>query len=139
MVNLIPDSHRYLLDDPVYVVATTVMPDGQPQSSVVWWDSEGDYVRINTITGRQKARNLQRSPKITLLAMDPKTPYRWMEVRGVVESIVEEGGREHIEKLSWKYEGKKFYGGYTQRDPDSETRVVVNIRPTRVIIYPAGG
>jgi PPOX class probable F420-dependent enzyme len=137
MVSLIPDSHRYLLDDPIYVVATTVMKDGQPQSSVVWWDSEGEYIRINTTTARQKARNLGRNPKITILALNPKDPYHWMEVRGVVESTSEEGGRDHIETLSWKYTGQKYYGGYTQRNPADETRMIVSIRPVKVLVYPS--
>jgi PPOX class probable F420-dependent enzyme len=132
----IPDSHRYLLDDPVYVVATTVMPDGQPQSTIVWWTSDGDHVLLSTIKGRQKAKNMERDPKITIMAVDPKDPYKWMEVRGVVESMVEEGGRDLIEKLSWKYENKPFYGGYTTRTPESETRLVVRIRPTKIVVYP---
>ena len=132
----IPDSHKALLEDPVYVVATTVMPDGQPQSTVVWWDSEGDYIRINTARGRQKDKNLLTNPKITIMAVDPKDPYHFLEVRGTVESIVEEGGREHIEKLSWKYMGQKYYGGYNKwKKPEDETRLIVNIRPTKIVTH----
>ena len=133
MVALIPDSHQDLLDRRVFVTATTLMPDGTPQSSVVWWDYEGDLIRVNTARGRQKEKNLLRNPKITLLAVDPDDGYRWLEIRGVVESITEEGGRDHIEKLSRKYENQKYYGGFnTRRNPEDETRVIVNIRPVRV-------
>ena len=132
----IPDSHKALLDGPVYVVATTVMPDGQPQSTVVWWDSEGDYVRINTARGRQKEKNLLDNPKITIIAVDPKDPYHFLEVRGVVESISEAGGQDHIEKLSWKYTGQKYYGGFNNwKKPEDEIRLVVNIRPTKIITH----
>lgn len=133
MVALIPDTHQDLLDRPIYVVATTLMPDGTPQSSVVWWDYEGDTIRLNTVRGRQKDKNLQRDPRITILAVDPANGYHWLEVRGVVESVVEEGGRDHIEKLSWKYQNEKYYGGFNKvRKPEDETRLIVNIRPVRV-------
>lgn len=135
MALAIPDSYKELLDGPVYVVVTTVMPDGQPQSTVVWWDSEGDYVRINTARGRQKDKNLLANPKITIMAVDPKDPYHFLEVRGVVESITEAGGREHIEKLSWKYTGQKYYGGFNQKKPEDEVRLVVNIRPTKIVTH----
>ena len=62
MVNLIPESHRYLLDDPVYVVATTVMPDGQPQSTPVWFNREGDCLLINTMAGKPMATPMPRKP-----------------------------------------------------------------------------
>ncbi len=137
MTATIPESHRDLLDGPVYVVATTVMPSGQPQSTIVWWDSEGDFVRINTVVGRQKEKNLARNSKITIMAVDPKDPYRWMEVQGTVDFMVEEGGREHIESLSHKYTGQKYYGGYNKTTrPEDQTRVIVNIRPTKVVVYP---
>jgi PPOX class probable F420-dependent enzyme len=134
---LIPDTHKDLLEGPIYVVATTVMPDGQPQSSVVWWDYDGDFVRINTTRGRQKEKNLMKNPKITIIAVDPKNPYHWLEVRGVVDSMVEAGGRDHIESLSMKYTGQKYYGGFNKTvKPEDQVRVIVNIRPTRVIAYP---
>src|SRR5215207_2684187 len=107
MVALIPESHQDLLERRVFVVATTLMPDGTPQSSVIWWDYDGDYIRMNTATGRQKEKNLLDNPKITLVALDPDHGYRYIEIRGVVESVTPEGGREHIEKLSWKYENQK--------------------------------
>ncbi len=83
MPAIIPDSHKSLVDNPVYVVLTTLMPDGQPQSSVVWWDSEGEYVQVNTIRGRQKERNMVRDGRVTIVAVDPTNPYHWLEVRGV--------------------------------------------------------
>lgn len=138
MISLIPDTHKDLLDNPIYVVLTTVLPDGQPHSSVVWWDSEGEYVRVNTARGRQKDKDMQRNPKVTITAVDPTDPYRWIEVRGVVEEMTEEGGVDHIEKLSWKYVNQKYYGGFAPAEKrQQETRVTVNIRVTKVVAYPA--
>jgi PPOX class probable F420-dependent enzyme len=135
MVALIPETHQDLLDRPIFVVVTTLMPDGQPQSTVVWWDYDGDYVRFNTAKGRQKEKNLLDNPKVTILALDPQNGYHWLEIRGEVESITEAGGREHIEKLSQKYTGQKYYGGFNNYSkPEDETRLIVNIRPKKVTV-----
>jgi len=136
MSESIPDSYRDLFEKPVYAVLTTIMPDGQPQSSVVWTDYDGQYVRVNTTRGRQKDRNMQRNPKVSILLMDPENPYRWIEVRGQVDRGTEEGAVDHIEALSWKYKGQKYYGGFRKKTPDQETRVIYRITPTRVMIYP---
>jgi PPOX class probable F420-dependent enzyme len=132
----IPESYRDLLERPVYAVLTTVMPDGQPQSTVVWVDYKGEQVRINTARGRQKDKNLTRDPRVSVLLMDPQDPYRWIEVRGRVDEGTEDGAVDHIESLSWKYKGMKYYGGYSKRNPADETRVTYKITPTRVLIYP---
>jgi PPOX class probable F420-dependent enzyme len=130
---MIPASHQDLLDRPIYVVATTLMPDGQPQSTVVWWDYDGDFIRINTAEGRQKPRNIRRDPKITLLALDPNNGFHWLEIRGVVEEMTTEGGVEHIEALSRKYTGHGYYGDFnTHSSPETETRLLVKIRPVKV-------
>ncbi|NWF69865.1 MAG: PPOX class F420-dependent oxidoreductase [Chloroflexi bacterium] len=137
MMALIPDSHKDLLERPVYVTLTTVLPDGQPQSSIVWWDSDGDYVRINTTRGRQKEKNMRRNARVSILALDPENPYRWLEVRGTVEDITPDGAVEHIEKLSQKYQGKIYYGGFAPAERrGQEERLTVKIRPTKVVIFP---
>jgi PPOX class probable F420-dependent enzyme len=132
----IPDTHRDLLEKPVYAGLTTVMPDGQPQSTVVWLDYDGQYVRLNSARGRQKDRNIKRNPKVTILLIDPENPYRWLEVRGTVDEITEEGAVDHIEKLSWKYKGQKYYGGFAKATREQETRVMYRMRPTKVTAYP---
>ncbi len=137
----IPASHKDLFEKPVYVVATTVMKDGQPQSTVVWADYDGEYVRINTVRGRQKDKNLRENPKITIVAVDPQNPYRWIEVRGTVEEMTEEGAVDHIESLSRKYNnGRGYYGDYNTRTTrEQETRVTVKIRATHVLTFPRQG
>ncbi len=128
----IPDSHKDLLEKPVFAILTTLMPDGQPQSTVVWVDYDGEYVRFNTARGRQKHKNLQRDPRVSIALIDPTTGYRWMELRGTAEEL-KDGGREHIEQLSWKYEGQKYYSGFnTRTKPEDETRVMYRVHLTRV-------
>lgn len=131
----VPDSHKDLFEKPYYAIVTTVMPDGQPQSTVVWADYDGENVRFNTARGRQKDKNLQEDPKVTLVVVNPTDGFNWIEVRGVAE-VTEVGGREHIEALSQKYSGQKYYGGFNQwAKPEDETRLVVTIRATKVNVH----
>jgi PPOX class probable F420-dependent enzyme len=134
MTNTIPDSHRDLLDGPVYVTVATVMPDGQPQMTIVWANYDGTFVKINTARGRQKDKNLIARPQATLLALDPNDGFRWLEVRGVVAERTEEGAVAHIDELCRLYTGKSsYYGDYQPAEKrHQETRVIFKIRPFRV-------
>lgn len=125
----IPESHVDLLVRPVVVALATVQQDGQPHVTPVWADLKNGYIRINTAAGRQKWTNLLSRPQVTVLAIDPTDPYRWMEIRGKVASHTEEGADEVINLLAKKYLGVDVYPGHT---PD-ETRVTFLIEPTRVI------
>ena len=131
----VPDSHRDLLDRPIVVALVTLMPDGQPQATPVWCDYDGTYVIINTARGRQKDRNMKARARVTVLSIDPDDPYRWLEVRGKVEDVTEQGGVETINRLAKKYRGvDQYYGGVTPIERrDQETRVNFLIKPTRVL------
>ena len=130
----VPDSHRDLLVRPIHGILSTMMPDGQPQSSMVWVDYDGTHVLINTALGRQKCRNMQANSKVTLLVVDPEKTDRWIEVRGRVAEITTEGAIPHADKLAQRYMGKQhFYGGvYEAEWRHYETRVIVKIEPVRV-------
>lgn len=126
----IPDSHRRLLEEKVFAMLGTVMPDGQPQVHPVWVDYDGEYVRINTARGRQKDENLQRHPQATVLLIDTAAPFFWMEIRGqVVERIEGQEAEDHIDALSYKYTGRETYAN---RKPGM-VRVLYKIEPTRVV------
>ena len=130
----IPDSHKDLLEGPVHVSLATVMPDGQPQVTVVWCNYDGEHVLVNTARGRQKDENMRQRPQVTVLAVDPEDPYRWIEVRGTVEEMTEEGAVEHIDELARLYKNVPEYYGYsapTARQ-NQETRVKIKIRPIHV-------
>ncbi len=132
---VIPDTHKDLVEKPYYAIVTTVMPDGQPQSTVVWADYDGNNIRFNTARGRQKDKNLIDNPKVTMAIVDPTNGFHWLEVRGIAE-VTEEGGREHIESLSQKYTGQKYYGGFnTYSTPESETRLVVTINASKLSLH----
>jgi PPOX class probable F420-dependent enzyme len=105
----------------------TLMPDGRPQVTPVWCDFDGTYVRINSAKGRVKDRNMRRDPRVTLAIQDPENPYRYLEVRGRVAEITEDGADAHIDSLAKKYLGVEKY---PHRRP-GETRVIYKIQVER--------
>lgn len=132
MSSLIPASHRDLLDGPVIAALATLMPDGQPQVTPVWCSYDGQYVIVNVTAERQKAKNMDARPQVTLMVFDPQNQYRWLEVRGVVAEITAEDGGESMNELSLLYTGQpKRYGIEAPPREDLE-RVLYKIRPTRV-------
>ena len=97
----IPEKHRDLFDKPVFASLATIMPDGTPQVTPVWCDYDGRHIIINTAKGRVKDRNMRRNPAVALAVMDPANPYRYLEVRGKVTEITEQGadGRSRVPLL----------------------------------------
>ena len=123
MTDTIPASHRDLVECPPVAALTTVMPDGYPQTSVVWCDFDGTFVRVNTMRGFAKERNMRRDPRVTLLCYDPRRPLRSLEVRGTVVEMTETGAAEHLDALTSKYAGRpvRYFGGaIPARFADSE-------------------
>lgn len=131
----IPEAYRDLLDRPIVVMLSTVLPDGQPHSTPVWCDYviEGDveYVRINSSAGRQKVRDMEERPKATIGIIDPNNPYRWMEIRGSVDAITTEGAVDHINQLSAAYTGNPDYFGAMHQTPTE--RIIFKIHPHKVV------
>lgn len=82
MIKHIPKSHQDLIDGPFTVALTTIMPDGQPQTTPVWCNRTDDYIFINVMRGFRKEKNMRLNPKVTLLVYDPKNPVRNIEIRG---------------------------------------------------------
>jgi PPOX class probable F420-dependent enzyme len=125
-----------LLTEPIHGVLTTILPDGQPQSSIVWCDYDGDHLLISTTLERQKGRNMQRNSKVSLLVIDPKDAGRWISVRGDVASISQEKAIELADKLTQMYTNKQHYYGdiFPLTQKRNETRVIVKILPKRVIL-----
>jgi PPOX class probable F420-dependent enzyme len=125
MAEGIPEKFRDLFDKKAFAHVVTMMPDGTPQVTPVWVDYDGHYVIINSARGRQKDRNLKRNPAVALSIQDPDNPYRYLEVRGRVAEITEDGADEHIDKMAKKYMGVDRYPG---RSP-GEVRVIYKIEP----------
>jgi PPOX class probable F420-dependent enzyme len=106
----------------------TVMPDGSPQLTQTWVDTDGDHVVVNIVQGSQKDRNVTRDPRVAVNVSDPAQPSRYYEIRGRVTSITAEGGAEHIEALAQRYLGGPYpwYGGRDQ------TRLILSIIAKKV-------
>ncbi len=126
----IPDTARTWLDGPEFATIATIMPDGQPQLSVVWIERDGDDVLVSTIKGRRKHRNIERDPRVTVLVYPRDSPYEYVEVRGRA-TMTDEGGRELIDRLARAYKGADRYLG---DDGTDNVRVVVRITPDKVVI-----
>ena len=112
-----------------FATITTLLPDGHPQTQVMWVGTDGEHLLINTEVHRQKYRNVERDPRVTITIWDSEDPYRFVEVRGkVVEKVHGPEAREHIDELSYKYRG----GPYKTRIKSE--RVVLRISPFRQVI-----
>ena len=138
----IPASHRDLAQCPPVAALTTVTPEGYPQTSVVWCDFDGEFVRVNTMRGFAKERNMRRNRRVTLLCYDPRQPLRYLEVRGMVVEMTEAGAAEHLDCLASKYAGRpvRFFGGSIPASfAETETPVLCRIRPTHVVALDATG
>jgi PPOX class probable F420-dependent enzyme len=115
-----------ILNGKNFATVATVMPDGSPEATLVWIETDGSYIYFNTAMHRVKARNLQRDHRAAIVVYDCDDPYsEVLAIRGRVEMILE-GADEHIDKLSRMYEGKPF----TFRP--TETRVIVKVTPERI-------
>jgi len=129
MAATIPPQFRDLLETKkAFAHLSTLMPDGSPQVTPVWFDFDGTHLRINTAKGRVKDRNMRRDGRIAVAIQDPDNPYRYLAVRGRVEEITERGADAHIDALTKKYLGQDRYP-YRQA---GEVRVTYRIRLERV-------
>jgi PPOX class probable F420-dependent enzyme len=104
----IPATHIDLLERPLLAALATTLPNGTPQVTVVWFNYENGQVHINSAAGRLKDRAIRAKPYLALMIMDPQNPRRYIQVRGPVVTITEEGAEEHINFLSHRYEGKDY-------------------------------
>jgi PPOX class probable F420-dependent enzyme len=113
---------------PNLATVVTLMPDGQPQALLTWIDSDGEHLLVNTEPQRQRARNVARDPRITVLIHSGTDAWDWAEVRGhVVDTTTGDEARAHIDKLSNRYVGTDY-----QRPVGPEGRVILRIAPDKV-------
>jgi PPOX class probable F420-dependent enzyme len=124
-----PEELVKLLNRPAVCHLATTMPDGSPQLTQTWVDTDGEHVLINSVLTHVKTRNIRRDPRVALTVSDPDEPTRYFQVRGRVIEVRTEGAAEHIEELAQRYLGGPYpwYGG---RD---KVRVLFVIEPERVI------
>lgn len=105
-----------------FAFLATTMTDGSPQVTPVWFNTDGEYLLINSAKGRTKDVNMRTRPRVALVIIDPALPYRYIQIRGSVVEITEKGARDHINALSLKYRGDPEF----PINPD-EVRVIYKI------------
>lgn len=121
-----PEKYLDLLDDnsKAFLYLATLMSDGSPQVTPVWFSVDGEYVLINTAERRAKERNMKTRPRVAMAIQDPNDNYRYLGIRGEIESYTYEGGDEHINTLSLKYDGKPW------KLVPGQKRVIFRVKPT---------
>ncbi len=124
----LPDSFLDLLRKPNPCFLTTLMPDGSPQTTETWVDTDGEHVIINTVQTHLKMKNIARDPRVSVAVCDASAPDRYCAIRGRVVKITTEGGAEHIEALAQRYTGRPYawYGGRGQ------VRVILTISADKI-------
>lgn len=121
----VPDGYEHLLDLPLYGHLATVRPDGTPQVNPMWFAWDGELLRFTHTTKRQKYRNIAAQPAVAMSISDPDNPYRYLEVRGVVEEIVPDPTGAFYLHLNDRYSGP-----LTEPPADAQDRVILVVRPT---------
>ncbi len=124
----IPESHQDLLQSETGALAylATLMADGSPQLTPLWFDTDGEHILINSAKGRIKDRNMRARPAVAVAVQDPKDQNRYIQIRGRVVEIKEEGALEHIDRLSMKYRKKHW------QPVQGQVRVTYKILPESV-------
>ena len=107
---------------------STLMPDGSPQASIVWIDSDGSHILINTAEGRLKTNNFLRDPRVAVTVFNAESPAEHVLIRGRVVEVTRDGAAEHIDRLAKKYMGVDRYPYHR----DDEHRIIVKIAPDRI-------
>ncbi len=125
----LPEAVRKLIEEPNFASLATLMPDGAPQVTPMWLDTDGEYLYINTAEGRQKPRNFQHDKRVALAVIDRNNPYRHATVRGRVVEMTHEGADAHIDALAKKYLGQDKYPWHQP----GQKRVIYKIKPHHVL------
>jgi PPOX class probable F420-dependent enzyme len=127
----VPSTHADLLEKPTFAHLATVRPDGAPQSSVMWFAWDGQRLRFTHTRTRQKFKNLAHERRVAVSIRDDANPYRFLEVRGEVESIEADPGGAFYKTLQRRY-------GVDYPVFDADVRVVITVRPTRFVAVDRG-
>ena len=126
----IPASHIDLVSDETksFAFLATSMADGTPQVTPVWFNYRDGFLYINSAEGRTKDRNMQERPTVAVAIPDPTNAYRYVQIRGRVVAVTEEGAVEHIHWLSQKYKGVAY------NLPKGQVRLIYRIEPISVSV-----
>lgn len=118
-----PEVIRDLVEGPHFCHLGTVRPDGSPQVNPMWFEWDGEFIKMTHTTKRGKWRNLQANPHVSVCFPDPAQPYRYVEMRGVLDHTEPDPAGEYYVHLS------TLYGPAVDPPPDRADRVVLYLRP----------
>lgn len=133
-VSIPGDYAKLFTSERAFAYLATLNADGSPQVTPVWIDYDGAHLVVNSAKGRRKDRNMRARPRVAVALSDPDNPYRYIEVRGRVVAVTEQGADQHIDKLAKRYLG---VDRYPYRQP-GEVRVIYRILPEHVSTFAAG-
>jgi PPOX class probable F420-dependent enzyme len=124
---MIPDTLRDLLEKPYYGALGTVRPDGSVQVNPMWFEFDGEHVLFTHTVTRQKYRNLQHNPSMSLMVYDPDQPYRYVEVRGrLAEEVADPEGAFYVRL------GQRYGNPGQEAPPDRANRVILKMSVEKV-------
>jgi PPOX class probable F420-dependent enzyme len=121
-----PKSHSDLLSRPIFAHLATVRTDGAPLVNPMWflWDEAHGVIKLTHTKRRSNYHYLQSEPRVALAISDPDDPYRYLQIRGVVEAIEDDPTGAFYQVLQMRYRGK------VSEVADRQYRVIVTVRPT---------
>ena len=130
----IPESHQDLVKQPIVATLATTTPDGKPHSTVIWRFFDGTHFLFITSRHLQKAKNIEANPHVSLMVIDPQNSGRYLEVRGVVDDIAEEGAIEQLDQMTQFYTKKSSYYGdiVPAENKGTRTHIICRIKPTKI-------
>lgn len=129
MAAAIPENFKDLVTTKLtFAHLGTVMKNGTPQVTPIWFSFDGENILLNSAKGRIKDRNMRARPHVALSILDPENPYRYLQIIGTITDVTEQGGDAHIDALAKKYLGKD---SYPWKQPN-EVRVIYKVRPDKV-------
>ena len=133
---VIPESHRDLIEQPLVATLATITPSGKPHTTAIWRYYDGSHILFITSRGLQKEKNIRTNPDVSIMVLDSQDPYRYLEVRGVVDEIIEEGALEQLDQIAHYYTGKPTYYGHIvpAENLGTRTHIICKIRPEKVVI-----
>lgn len=131
---ILPEGLLALLRRPSPCFIATVDPDGSPQLTETWVDTDGEHIVINTVEGFRKVRNIERDPRVSVIVTDPDNVTDYYSVKGQVIDVTSKNGAEHIDELAHRYLGRPYpwFGGRDQ------VRVIMTIAVDKVVHAPRG-
>jgi PPOX class probable F420-dependent enzyme len=132
---IVPESHRDLLKRPINTVFITVTPQGKPHASIVWRLYDSPFIYINTVKGAKKHRNVIQNPNVLLVTTDPNETFRYLQIEGVVDEIIDDVEEFYINRVSQYYINKPYRGGFARdTEADEFEYVTFKIRPLRALL-----